>query len=359
MSALSSGRNRTLVKTFAFGAVIAVAVAGCSSSGGGSGGTTPAGTTPAGGASTSSSAPVSITTVTYGTTAPVASYLPIWMAQEVPSICAPFGIKVKTVALNHDAGITAAISKSVDFSETSDGSILQAGVKASKSIVAIALTGPKASGIFGAADIKTLADFKGKTLSATSIGSTSDIHIRLAMKDAGLSRNDYKVVYTTSQQAMTSLAVTGHASGFPLVPPLPPAIDGHGFHQLQGNPPAGTPDALVSADGIITNPDWAKSHASVVTGLIKCMDAAVTYLNDDSHASERDAALVKYVGIKQADAESTYQINKGAYLPIAPFDITAANTIISTLTDIGIYTSDTFKGFDVNSLLDTSYMPAS
>jgi ABC-type nitrate/sulfonate/bicarbonate transport system substrate-binding protein len=358
MSALSSGRNRTLVKTLALGAVIAAAVAGCSSSGGGSVTTSTGGSTPAGGGSSSSSAP-SITTITYGTTAPVASYLPIWIAQEVPSICAPFGIKVKTVALNHDAGITAAISRSVDFSETSDGSILQAGVKASKSIVAIALTGPKASGIFGTKDIKTLADFKGKTLAATSIGSTSDIHIRLAMKDAGLTRDDYKVVYTTSQQAMTSLAVTGHASGFPLVPPLPPAVDGHGFHQLQGNATPGTPDALVSADGIITNPGWAKSHASVVTGLIKCMDAAVTYLTDDSHAAERDAALVKYVGIKPEAAEATYTVNKGAYLPIAPFDITAANTIISTLTDIGIYTADTFKGFDVNSILDTSFMPTS
>ena len=309
----------------------------------------------AGTAGSSASSSQQVTTVSYGFTAPVASFLPAWIAGENPAICAPYAIKINPVSLNHNAGITALISGSVQLSETSSGSALLAGARDSSTVQAVALTGPKASSLYAAKSITSLADFKGKSLSATSKGSTSDTQIRLELASAGLYEGkDYTIEYTTSQQAMVALAVTGKTVGFPIVPPVPPNVINAGYHQLLSNPANGTPLALASRDAIMVNPSYANSHQQVITNALKCLDAAITYIG--THPAQRDAALVKYMGIPQSQAESTYNINKLTYQQLTPFTLSDANEIVSNLTQVGVFDKGAFNGASIGKILNSTYL---
>jgi ABC-type nitrate/sulfonate/bicarbonate transport system substrate-binding protein len=348
MNGFRMGAQRRRAQVYAAAAVAVITgglIAGCSSGS----------PSPSSGGTANLSGSKAVTTVSYGFTAPVASFLPAWIAGEQPSICAPFGIKINPVSLSHNAGITALISGSVQLSETSSASALQAGIQASSQLQAVALTGPKASSLYAAKDINSLADFKGKSISATSKGSTSDAQIRVELAGAGLYEGkDYSIVYTTSQQAMVALAVTGKTVGFPIVPPVDATVTKAGYHQLLGNPASGTPLALVSRDAIMANPSYANSHQQVITNALKCLDASITYIG--THPAQRDAALVKYMGIPQSQAESVYATNKLTYEQLTPFTLDDANNIISEMTKVGVFATGAFNGFSPSKILNSTYL---
>jgi NitT/TauT family transport system substrate-binding protein len=288
----------------------------------------------------SSSTTPTVTTVKIGYPAPVASLLPIFIASAVPSICAPFGIKLDPVLLDPTSLITAVVSQSVPIAESSITGLLPALEKSPDSIHVIALSGgPENVAFFGAKNIASVADLKGKTVAATAPGSTSDVYARIVLKDSGLTPgSDVNVIYTKVQTASVAQAVAGNISALPYSPPLPDAAISAGFHELnEGDLSPGSPGSLVLGHGIAVNPAYATAHAGIVTNTLKCLSAAIQYI--PSHEADRDASLVKFVGVTSSAAEGGYTSGKVTYeAGLRAAAGSSIDSIVNTLINVGVYT---------------------
>lgn len=341
MSEQLNVRPRNLARWSARAAFVLalVALSACSSSGGGDG-----------------TATDSITTIKYAYPAPVPSLLPVYVANDNPSICASFGIRIKAVAVNPAAAIAAVASNSVQMSEDPATTLLPAAAKSPTTIQATAFTGPESEALWAVNDVNSISDLRGKTVAATAQGATSDIYLRTLFSQAGMEPGkDIKIVYTNSGPAMLAQAVSGHASAFPYPPPVPDAASKVGFHQLAaGNPDPGTPTSLILSHAIAVNPGYAAAHPDVVTNALRCINASVRFIT--THQEERDAALVKYAGLDESAAEGAYNANKATFQDgLKAPSVDTANRIIDTLVGTGIFTRDQFST-PTEKIVDAAYL---
>ncbi len=297
-----------------------------------------------------------VTTVKWAFPAPVASLLPLYVAGENPSICEPFGIKVKPVALDPSALITAVASSSVQLSENAITGTLAAAEKSPKSIQMVAITGPQALEMYADKSIGSVAALRGKSIAVTAAGASSDIYARGVLTKAGLEpQKDVKLLYTKIVTASIAQVVAGNVDALPTSPPIPPEIIKAGFHKLpEATVTAGTPISLVLAHAIGVNPKYAAEHRDVVTNSLKCLQAAMDFV--PSHPKERDAALVKYTGTPAADAEVAYEGNKVTFKDgLRPAGEDSIKTIIDTLVSLGTRTRNQFPT-PVDQIVDQSYL---
>lgn len=297
-----------------------------------------------------------VTTVKWAFPAPVASLLPLYLAGEIPSICKPFGIKVKPVALDPSALITAVASGSVELSENAITGTLAAAEKSPKSIQMVALTGPQSLEMYAGKSINSVAGLRGKTIAVTAAGASSDIYARGVLTKAGLKpEKDVKLLYTKIVTASIAQVVAGNVDALPTSPPIPPEIIKAGFHELpEATVTAGTPLSLVLAHAIGVNPRYAAAHKDVITNSLKCLNAAMAFAA--SHPKERDAALVKYTGTAAADAENAYEGNKVTFKDgLQPASASSLTTVIDTLVSLGTRTRSQFPT-PVEQIVDESYL---
>jgi ABC-type nitrate/sulfonate/bicarbonate transport system substrate-binding protein len=285
-----------------------------------------------------------ITTVKYSYPSPVASLLHIFVADAHPEICAPFGIRIKAVAVAPEAAVTSVASKSVQLSEMPVTSLLAAAAKSPGSLQAVAYTGPEEAALWAKKGTKSVADLKGSVGAATAEGSTSDIYLRTMFKEAGLvPGTDVNIVYTKAQNATIALAVSGHVDVFPYSPPLPDAAIKAGFVELpEGRLDPASKEAEVLTHAIAVNPSYAKSHAAVISNALKCIDAVIAWI--PGHKAEREAALVKYTAVDPALADFAYEHHKVTFAPgLQPPTEARTKEIISNLVGMGLYTQDQFN----------------
>ncbi|MGN6302842.1 MAG: aliphatic sulfonate ABC transporter substrate-binding protein [Angustibacter sp.] len=114
--------------------------------------------------------------------------------------------------------------------------------------------------------IKSVKDLRGKTI-ATTEGTTADVYLYNALKKAGLSRKDVKVVNAAmpnSVQAFVSGSVDAIALWVPFDLRLKEARPGATMIDNAGN----YPDTKI-ADGWIANNDWFAKNPAVVEKIVK------------------------------------------------------------------------------------------
>lgn len=113
--------------------------------------------------------------------------------------------------------------------------------------------------------IKSVADLKGKTV-VTTQGTTADIFLYNALKKAGMTEDDVKVLNAQMPSAVQSF-VGGSADAIALWVPFDLRLQ-EGDPDVTMLDTAGNyPDAAV-ADGWIANNDWYSSHQDTVKKLI-------------------------------------------------------------------------------------------
>src|SRR4051812_10160725 len=128
-----------------------------------------------------------------GISAPVVTIFPVWMG-DVGGFYEKEGLKVDVITMEGGSrGVQVLMSGEIQAMHVGLAPVVQAN-KQGADLRLITSTGNTIPiTIFGTAAIKSMAELKGKTIGISTFGSETDIAISIALKNAGLGRNDVTI----------------------------------------------------------------------------------------------------------------------------------------------------------------------
>jgi ABC-type nitrate/sulfonate/bicarbonate transport system substrate-binding protein len=299
--------------------------------------------------SSASAAGKGLTPVTFAAASPAAVFGPNFVMADNPSMCNKYGVSVSVVKLAPAAAGNAQAAGQIDMSAEGSGQFLAAALKFG-SVEAVAAQGPVPEDLFGTNNIKSISDFKGTTVGASTQGSTSDLSLRVVLDQAGLTvGSEVKETFSGTSSALYGLAQTGRISGMTVEPPLPAAGVDAGLHVVKSlaDVPAVTANAVVP---IVVYKPFLTAHKDAVKGVLECFAAAAQIARTDQ--AETSAALAKNLEVTDSYAQAAWQQNKQSY-EIFPYGKKYATTAIQTLEK---YNIQQFGSFDPATVIDNSLL---
>src|ERR1051326_8856506 len=153
--------------------------------------------------------------------------------------------------------------------------------------------------------LKTIADFKGKTV---SIGSTKDmttIYFERMAAMSGLKRGDYDVVSAGVAAARYAALKAGVVDAALVLPPLNFQAEKAGYVSI-----AFAPDYVkdLPFTGMAVFKPWAAQHGGLVKRMLAVTDASIAWLADPAHRDEAVNLLVKAGRADPEDSAASYDL---------------------------------------------------
>src|SRR2546425_7530202 len=197
----------------------------------GGAGTAPGSASPA--SATAAPAPVDLQ-VSYSNV--IGDELPLWATKEGGF----FEQQKLNVTLQNIAsaqGVPALIGGQTQFAQVGGSETLSANAGGADLVVVAQITGVYPFVLEVSSDIKNTGDLKGKKVGVSSVGSSSDIATRVALRKLGLDPDkDVTIVAVgSSQQRTAALPARAIQAGGP-PPPDSIALEEKGFHVLYDPP---------------------------------------------------------------------------------------------------------------------------
>jgi ABC-type nitrate/sulfonate/bicarbonate transport system substrate-binding protein len=142
--------------------------------------------------------------------------------------------------------------------------------------------------VMGKAELKSLADLKGKTIGVTSPSTSTYLYLTTALKGAGLSMTDLKALTTPGTGDSYAQLIAGTAGASVLSPPYDAMAEQAGFHEV-----AFIGGALeVPGSGLGTTLSFIKDHRPQLVGVLRAMIASEQWVKTHpAEATDMFAAL--------------------------------------------------------------------
>lgn len=192
--------------------------------------------------------------------------------------------------------------------------------------------------LYGARDISSIAQLRGKTLAGVSSKYGSTLALRMVLTDAGLPDDAYRVTETGGTLQRFEALRNGTAAATLLSPPTNAQARAAGFSLLASLPDL-YPNFLYSSLQVNTN--FARDNRAAIVSLLRADIRAQQWIYDPSNKARAIALLANADGMSQADATScyvdmveTHQVFCRAG-EIGPAFLTDLVTGLSRLGDIG------------------------
>lgn len=299
--------------------------------------------------SSSGSSSSGTTTVTIGIGGPVADlYIPTFGSQQ--GIFAKHGIKVKFTSLTATTMLPVLSAGKVDYVATAGP---QPEIVALKGVhvksIAVWANKPDFQ-IVAASGITTVGQLRGKRLGITSTGSTTTIFLEKALKQAGLSDSDVKIVPLGNPSSQVSAFASGQIDAFVAGPPT--SIDAArsvkgGSVLLDFKDSYSWPYAELAA-----YLPYASAHKQVTENVIRAIQEAVVAWKSKPAAAQ--ATIKKSLQTTDEGAKSAYDSSlttlTTSLVPTADLE----KTLLSSITSLASQAATTNPA----SLIDTSYARA-
>jgi NitT/TauT family transport system substrate-binding protein len=252
-----------------------------------------------------------------------------------------YGLNVNYQVLTPTAAVAAVDSGSIDIGD--DGAGMVEGIIQTHASKIFMQNGP---GLFYLAvpkTIHTLADLRGKTVSASTPGGAIDTAIRDALKAVGVTvgtgGNDVHMTYLQNNSAALTSLKNGTVDGAGVSPPTTVQAEQEGMHLI--------PIVKYSFDSVwAVNNSFASSHRTAVVNFIKAFAVATKDAISDQKLCQ--AGLKKYVEItNQTQLTSSCQAYAN-YFAAAPYPLSQLKQI-----EAGLKPPSTVNPA---TLVDNSYM---
>jgi ABC-type nitrate/sulfonate/bicarbonate transport system substrate-binding protein len=345
ISSMSRPGTRGRAAVLAVTAVSALVLAACGSGGGSA--------SSGSGSGSGSSSGSGVVSLKFAYAGAVSSFAPEMLMQDNPGMCAQYGVNPSITNLNPAAAAPALAAGQVQVVVQGSGSFLLSALKDPSATKIVAGTGPLPLNLYVTKDVHSVADLNGKTVGASSQGALSDLALREAISEGGLTvGKQVKITFAGTSAAEIGLAASGAISAFAQLPPLPAAAQAAGVHVLRSL--VGDPTIDPLADNPVgVNTSFLQAHPAAVKGLLRCLAAANKKALADPTAAA--TALAKYQSISQATAATEVAAAKGSFT-LFSYTVDAAKTAIKTLEK---YNIKQFGGFDPSTVIDNSMVPQS
>ncbi|MBV8087857.1 MAG: ABC transporter substrate-binding protein [Chloroflexi bacterium] len=153
--------------------------------------------------------------------------------------------------------------------------------------------------IVGKADIKSLADLKGKVLGTNLAGSSPYLYMQAAFKRDNVDISAVKIASSPGTQQTYELLLAGQVDAAVVSPPFDADAATRGFHEIEF-----IGDALdFPYIGLGTATAYISSHRPTLVATIKALMDANAWLK--SHPSDAENLVVKYIGVTPEVAKLT------------------------------------------------------
>ena len=286
--------------------------------------------------------------VVYSTIASL--YLPLWMCSD-GGVCARNGLDVQVQLMpSSSPALAALLANEIQVFQASGSDVLSAAAGGAD-LVALATMAPVYPyKLEVSPDIKTPADLKGKKLGIGSIGDTSDVASRLALRSFGLqAEKDVALVAVGGVPQRVAALKSGAVQGTVSSPPSNLNLEKLGFHSLVDIATLGGS----SANQVVTvKRDWLNAHKDVAQRYIDSMLQSVAKTKADKAQS---IALLKKYYKSNDDAAMSFAYDYATKEAISsqPFPkVEQFADAVATLSK----TNPKIATFDVSNILDPSFV---
>lgn len=284
--------------------------------------------------------------VVYSTIASL--FLPLWMCGD-GGVCARNGLDVNVRLLTSSSASMAALLSGEAQIFQAGGSDVLSAVAGGADLVALATMAPVYPyKLEVAPDIKTGADLKGKKLAIASIGDTSEVATRLALKSFGLEAGkDVALVAVGGVPQRTAALQSGAVQGTVDSVPSTLNLEKLGFHALVDVATLGGS----SANQVVTvKRDWLNSHKDVAQRYIDSMVQAVVKTKADKADS---VALLKKYYKSNDDAAMSVAYDYATKEALASRPFTKVDQFADSIATLSKSNSK-IASVDVSKFIDTS-----
>jgi hypothetical protein len=247
--------------------------------------------------SSSSGSSKQITTVTLGIAGVAGVNWLHAIVSDDPSICAPYGVKVKESLLSPTAIAAAMQNGSIDF--YAGGNLLLPMAKGivtdAKVIASLGAVPASLAGIWAGPKYASATQLSGTTMGASSASSPTKLNATPLLAAKGVKSVSFDYLGTTST-LLTALAA-GRISATWQLGPLPSVNQQAGDHLLI--PQSADPSTLYSLDAWLTgNTNFMSANPSATTGLLECYAHVLQTARSASSSAVAplQAAVGKYLG---------------------------------------------------------------
>lgn len=247
-------------------------------------------------------------------------------------------------------GVPALISGQIQVAQVGGSEVMSANAEGADLVVVAQLAGVYPFVLEVAADIKTVADLKGKKVGVSNIGSSSDIATRAALKKMGLDPDkDVSIIAVGSVSQRTAALLGGAIQAGVAQPPDSLALEEKGFHVLYDLASQKLPSANTS---VVVTRQFMTANKAVVQRYVDALVLGIKKMKADRQFGID--VLKKY--FKSTDDKAmaaTYDFYAQLVTATQPFpkpDMFAdAQAILGAK-------SDKVKSYDVSKMLDTSFV---
>ncbi len=277
-------------------------------------------------------------------------YLPFQLAQGL-GFYKKYGVNV-VLSTETDGGVgaeDAMASGQVDmagawYNHTID---FQAKGKAVEDIVQLSGAPGEREMCTKASNVHSAADFKGKTLGVTDLGSGTDTLTKFLAAQKGLKANDYTRIGVGAGSTAIAALQNGKTACVMTTQPTVTAIEkkGIGYSAVDLATTAGAKAALGGAwpaAGALARTDWVKSHKDAAQKVVNALVATMHWINTHSAADIADklpASFVSNTLVTKDDYISALNQDKGQFLPDGIMPAGGPKTSLATEEMVGNATS--------------------
>jgi NitT/TauT family transport system substrate-binding protein len=276
--------------------------------------------------------------------------LPLWATKEAGLFDQSFIDTGELLNIASAQGVPALIANQVQVAQVGGSEVMAANAGGADLVVVAQLAGVYPFVLEVKAEIKTVADLKGKKVGVSNPGSSSDIATRAALKKMGLDPDrDVTIVAVGSTSQRTAALLAGAIDAGVAQPPDSIALEEKGFHVIYDLASQKLPSANTS---VVVTRKFMTENRAVVQRYVDSLVLGIKKMKGD-----RDfgiAVLKKY--FKSTDDRAmaaTYDFYAQLVTARQPFPkpemFADAQAILGA-------TNASVKSYDVTKMLDTSFV---
>jgi len=247
-------------------------------------------------------------------------------------------------------GVPALISNQVQVAQLGGSEAMSANAEGAELVVVAQLAGVYPFVLEVSASIKTTEDLKGKKVGVSSVGSSSDIATRAALKKMGLDpEKDVTIVPVGSAAQRTAAMLSGAIDAGVSQPPDSLAVEAKGFHVLYDLASQKLPSANTS---VVVTRSFLTANKAVVQRYVDSLVQGIKKMKADRPFGID--VLKKY--FKSTDDKAmaaTYDFYAKLVTATQPF---ARPEMFADAQSILGASNAAVKSYDVTKMLDTSFV---
>ncbi|MCQ4082996.1 ABC transporter substrate-binding protein [Streptomyces sp. RB6PN25] len=201
-------------------------------------------------------------------------------------------------------------------------------------------------------NVHSPADFKGKTIGVTDLGSGTDTLTKFLAAKAGLKTNDFSRIAVGDGSTAVAALQNGKAACVMTTQPTVNAIEkkGIGYPAIDLATSAGTKAVLGGfwpAAGVLARTDWVNSHKQTAQKVVDALVATMHWINTHSAADIANNLPSQFVSnalVTKADYIAGLSQDKAQFLPDGIMPTGGPKTALATEELIGNATSSVNLG---------------